>query len=361
MAGAGVLALGAVAGITIMNGWARWNYMGYEGKARWPEYESLMATAASDLDPGRIHWEYDKTMNDFGSPMALMLFPYWTNEDFESTEGLFFESSLSTPFHFLNQAEMSVNPSSPIPGLDYHRFDFERGIRHLQMFGVRYYVTYTPEAKAEADIWPDLTELSSTGPFTFYEVADSPLIEAAAFQPSVYEGPHNSLFARLGGVVGIGPGDETPTFEEVSLEWYGSMDLLDRWITTDGPDDWPRITQVDQLRASEALAATEAEITDVVIDDDQISFHTDAVGVPHLVKVSYFPNWVANGAEGPFHAGPSFMIVVPTQEDVTLRFANSGVENIGWILTIAGLSIAGAGAVWYRVRSQGAPIAKPSV
>jgi hypothetical protein len=162
-------------------------------------------------------------------------------------------------------------------------------------------------------------------------------------------------------VVGIGPGDETPTFEEVSLEWYGSMDLLDRWITTDGPDDWPRITEVDQLQATEELSATEAEITEVVIDDDQISFHTDAVGVPHLVKVSYFPNWVATGAEGPFHAGPSFMIVVPTQADVTLRFANRGVENIGWILTITGLSMAAAGAVWYRVRTQRAPIATPSV
>ena len=38
MGGAGILALGAVAGITIMNGWARWNYTGYEGKTRWPEY-----------------------------------------------------------------------------------------------------------------------------------------------------------------------------------------------------------------------------------------------------------------------------------------------------------------------------------
>ncbi len=353
--GAGILALGAVAGITIMNGWARWNYSGYEGKPRWPEYQALMATAANELEPGRIHWEYDKTMNDFGSPMALMLFPYWTDQDLESTEGLFFESSLSTPFHFLNQAEMSVNPSSPIPGLDYHRFDFERGIPHLQMFGVRYYVTYTPEAKVEADKWPELTELTATGPFTFYEVADAPLIEAASFQPAVYEGPHNSLVARLGGVVGIGPGDQMATFEEVSLDWYGSMDLLDRWITTDGPSDWPRITDLGQLQEMDSLPGGEATITDVVIEDDLISFHTDAVGVPHLVKVSYFPNWRATGAEGPFHAGPSFMIVVPTEEQVTLEFANSGIENIGWLLTIVGLAGAGAASVWYRTADRRRP------
>ena len=49
--------------------------------------------------------------------------------------------------------------------------------------------------------------------------------------------------------------------------------------------------------------------------DDRISFRTDAIGVPHLVKVSYFPNWQATGAEGPYHAGPSFMMVVPTESD----------------------------------------------
>jgi hypothetical protein len=350
MGGAGILALGAVAGISIMNGWARWNYTGYEGKPRWLEYEALMATAASELEPGRIHWEYDKTMNDFGSPMALMLFPYWTQEDLGSMEGLFFESSLSTPFHFLNQAEMSVNPSSPIPGLDYHRFDFQRGIRHLQIYGVRYYVTYTPEAREEAANWPELTEVGATGPFTIYEVADAPLVEAATFQPAVYEGPHNSLVGRLGGVIGIGPGEQAQTFEDFSLEWYGSLELLDRWITTDGPAQWPRITNLSELQDMAPLPGGAATISEVVLEDESISFHTDAVGVPHLVKVSYFPNWRATGAEGPFHAGPSLMIVVPTEEDVVLTFGNGGVENLGWILTVGGVAVAAAGAVYYRTR-----------
>ncbi len=69
-----------------------------------------------DWNRGGFIGNTTKTMNDFGSPMALMLFPYWTQEAFGSMEGLFFESSLSTPFHFLNQAEMSKDPSSPDSG-----------------------------------------------------------------------------------------------------------------------------------------------------------------------------------------------------------------------------------------------------
>ena len=118
LSAAGLLAFGSLAGITIMNGWARWNFLRLRRQDQVARIRGLMTTAAS-LEPGRIHWEYDKTMNDYGSPMALMLFPYWTEEALGSTEGLFFESSLSTPFHFLNQAELSKDPSSPIPGLDY--------------------------------------------------------------------------------------------------------------------------------------------------------------------------------------------------------------------------------------------------
>ncbi|MGQ0847920.1 MAG: hypothetical protein ACT4OP_02140 [Actinomycetota bacterium] len=345
---AGLLTLGSLAGITLMNGWARWNFGGYEGKPKWPEYEALMATAAT-LPPGRIHWEYAQTMQDYGSPMALMLFPYWTEQVQDSMEGLFFESSLSTPFHFLNQAEMSLNPSSPIPGLTYHRFDFDRGIPHMQTFGVSYYMTYTPEAKAEADTHNELTETKSTGPFTFYEVSDAPLVESATYQPAVYQGPHDSLVTRLGGVFGIGPGDDQQTFEQFSLDWYGSIELLDHWITTDGPPSWPRVTSLEQLGSMATIDSTAATVSDITVESDRISFHTDAVGVPHLVKVSYFPNWKATGAEGPFHAGPSFMIVIPTQAQVVLEFSNTVVENVGWGLTIIGLGGAGAGIARSRI------------
>ncbi|HZD06550.1 MAG TPA: hypothetical protein VE173_16680, partial [Longimicrobiales bacterium] len=34
----GVLALGALAGVSFVDGWARWNYSGYEAKTAWPEY-----------------------------------------------------------------------------------------------------------------------------------------------------------------------------------------------------------------------------------------------------------------------------------------------------------------------------------
>jgi hypothetical protein len=80
-----------------------------------------------------------------------------------------------------------------------------------------------------------------------------------------------------------------------------------------------------------------ANVTDVVIEDQRVSFSTTAIGVPHLVKVSYFPNWeVVSGGEGPYPVTPSLMLVVPTEQDVVLEFRATPVETIGTVLTLAG-------------------------
>ncbi|HCB36857.1 MAG TPA: hypothetical protein DEP66_01210, partial [Acidimicrobiaceae bacterium] len=67
-----------------------------------------------------------------------------------------------------------------------------------------------------------------------------------------------------------------------------------------------------------------------------MSFRVDRVGVPVLVKVSYFPNWSAVGAQGPYRVTPNSMVVVPTAEFVELRFGATSVEYTAWIVTLLG-------------------------
>jgi hypothetical protein len=88
---------------------------GYEGKAAWPEYEDMVLTMANIGERngcGRAMWEYDRTVLDrYGTPMAPMLLPMWTDGCIGSMEGLYFESSATTPYHFLNQSALSESPS----------------------------------------------------------------------------------------------------------------------------------------------------------------------------------------------------------------------------------------------------------
>ncbi|MDH3261090.1 MAG: hypothetical protein OEM84_08985 [Acidimicrobiia bacterium] len=323
------LAVG-LAGLSFIPGWARWNYSGYEGKEPWPEYEALMV-AMSDLPPGRVQWEYSKDQNKYGTPMALMLLPYWTEGSHPSMEGLFFESSLTTPFHFLNQAEMSLSPSRPVPGLDYHTFDFDRGLEHLALYDVRYYVTYTEEAQQAADSRADLRQVGVSPPFSIYELPPSSMVEVAAYLPAVLEGG---------------------SFDEAALDWYGRAGELDEWLVEEGPDDWPRVGEdLDGLGRRPIEGG--GVVSDVVVDNHEITFRTTAVGIPHLIKVSYFPNWKAEGAEGPFRAAPALMVVVPTEEDVSLEFRSTWAEQLGMALSIGGLLfVASTGLyAWRRSRA----------
>ena len=335
---AAVLGLGGLAGVAFVDGWARWNYQGYESKDRWPEYQALMEEVSS-LPPGRIQWEANnKALDPYGTPMSLMLFPYWS-EGHTSMEGLFFESSLTTPFHFLNTAEVSQAPSNPIPGLEYHTFQFERALPHLDLYGVDYYVSVTPEATATALESDGFTKVTESGPFTIFELPDSPLVEVAVNRPVVYEAPSDSSFGRLLRFVGrffsSSGATPRPTFQEMALDWYDDTALLDTWVVADGPDGWPRIHDVSDI--TDRPVSSTGTVSDVVVEDEFISFHTTAVGVPHLIKVSYFPNWKAEGADGPWRASPSLMVVVPTQPDVTLEFGRTWAEWGGLSLTALGV------------------------
>jgi hypothetical protein len=348
-----VLALGALSGVTFVDGWAKWNYEGYEAKEPWPEYEALMAEIGA-LAPGRVQWEGNGDWNQYGTPMSPMLIPYWTQDSHESMEGLYFESSLTTPFHFINSSEMSLNASNPIPGLSYNNFQLERGLKHLEIYGVSYYVNITPEAGEEADTIESMTKVATSGPFGIYALPETQLVEAASFVPSVYEVPERGILAALVGSETVTGSDGEPlaSFHDLALEWYDDVDNLDRWIVADGPDSWERIESLDE-RGAELTGVSEGVVSDVVVDDHLISFSTEAVGVPHLVKVSYFPNWEATGAEGPYRAAPSLMVVIPTEENVVIEFNDTWAELSGKILTVAGIIalIGVLGVVAFRSRA----------
>ncbi len=316
-----------IIGIHDIPGWVNWNYQGYEGKAAYPELSALVSEI-DELPEGRVMWEYNKEIQEqYGTPMALMLIPYWS-EDHETMEGVFFESSLTTPFHFLNQAEMSRSPSQPVRGLTYRTFDLERGIEHSMLYNIEYYVTQTEEMTGEANRL-GLQPLVEAEAYSVFALPDSNPVDVARYLPAVYEGEED--------------------FADVALEWYDELDTLDRWIVASGPEEWPDFTELEgPFDLGTALDTDDEVVSDIVIEDHRISFTTTAVGVPHLVKTSYFPNWEATGADGPYRAAPSLMIVVPTAENVSLEFSRTWTENLGMALSLAAFVF----VVWWVSRSR---------
>lgn len=283
-------------------------------------------------------WENNGDLNRYGTPMSPMLIPYWTEGSHKSMEGLFFESSLTTPFHFINHSEMSYRSSNPIPGLRYHSFDMERGIRHMGVYGVDYYVSFTPEAAEKALGLSELELITTAEPFHIFRLPETELVEVGTHLPAVYDVPERGLFAALIGSEEVTGPDGVPlaSFHDMALDWYEDIDEMHRWVVADGPDEWPRIQSLEE-RPDVPLESPSGAVSDIVLEDHRLAFTTEAVGMPHVVKLSYFPNWKASGADGPWRATPSLMVVVPTEREVVLEFRDTWAETAGWILSLAGL------------------------
>ena len=113
--------------------WAQWNYTGYEKKPAYPEFYGFMNTMANvgqDHGCGRLMWEYDDpTLERYGTPMAPMLVSMFTDSCIGSMEGLYFESSTTTPFHFIDQRELSYQCSCAQRNLPVRRARRDAGRR----------------------------------------------------------------------------------------------------------------------------------------------------------------------------------------------------------------------------------------
>jgi hypothetical protein len=310
-----------------VDGWARWNYGGYEGREHradgggYHEYRDLVLTMdeiGRQRGCGRAMWEYEPELVRYGTPMALMLLPHWTRGCIGSMEGLYFESAASTPFHFLNQSELSQVPSRAQRDLPYSQVDVDAGVDHLQLMGVRYYLTTSDVTRAQAEDHADLTQVAESGPWTVFEVADADLVEPLTNLPAVLTD------------VGDAQGEWLPT----AVDWYLDPSAQDVFLAADGPPEWPRI-EADDVPPIEPVA--QATVSDIRTGDDRISFDVDQVGVPVLVKASYFPNWEADGAEGPWRVTPNLMVVVPTDPHVELHYGWTAIDLLGWALTLGGI------------------------
>lgn len=328
--------IGITPGPNQVANWSSFNYSGYQAQAGYPEYRAVVQTmerVGGTDGCGQAMWQYDPSLNRFGTTQALMLLPYWSSGCIGSMEGLLFESASTTPYHFLNQAELSVSPSEAMVGLDYSSLNVPAGIQHLQLLGVRYFMASSTQVQEAASADPSLRLVAQTGPWTssqggvsttttwkIYEVLNAPLVTGLANDPAVE--------------IGVRPAQSS--WLPPSESWYDDPSRWDVFLAQSGPASWPRVPIGDPSPPRRAVPKT--RVTGVVETDDTVSFHVSRIGSPVLVKVSYFPNWQASGATGPYRVTPNLMVVVPTAHNVVLHYGASLANRVGQGLTIVGVA-----------------------
>ena len=332
------------------DGWSSYNFTGYEGRGvAYAEYQSIVQAMESlGTDPshgcGRALWENSPDNGQYGTTMALMLLPFWTDGCIGSMEALFFEASGTTPYSFLATAAMSKQSSNPVRELRYVDNNASVGVRHLQDLGVKYAMVRTEEAKVEARQQPELTLVASSGPWEVFEVTGAEIVVPLDVQPVV---------------VNSRAGDQRERHLELGTSWFQNPTDWAALPADDGPASWQRIDavvdvsrqegvpggpgrRVDIVVPGEPIERVELpsiEVSNVVIDQNSIEFDVDQVGVPVLIRVSYFPNWSVTGADAVYRVAPNAMVVVPTSEHVSLSFGRTGLDWVTVLLSLAGIGL----------------------
>jgi hypothetical protein len=356
----GPLRKGSESGRAVADGWTRYNWKGYEGRPAYPAYHDLVTTMdglGQERGCGRALWENNSANSEYGTTMSLMLLPHWTDGCIGSMEGLFFEATASTNYHFITAAAVSESASNPVRQLRYTNNDAELGVRHMRDLGVRYLMVRTDAAKAEAATAEGLEFVGLSGTWEIYEVQGSNIVEPLTVAPVVVDQAEDDWYK---------PGDDRERNLELGTSWFQNREAWPAIPVDEGPEEWQRVTASivedqriepfdDQLRKVDYVAPDggftpmplpAVTVSDVEIRQQSIDFSVDEVGVPVVVKVSYFPNWKVEGAEGPYRAGANHMIVIPTSTDVTLTYdSRSALDWFFYLLTAIGIGLC---FVWRR-------------
>ena len=191
----------------------------------------------------------------------------------------------------------------------------------------------TPEAQEQARRHRDLRLVTTSGPWNVryddgvkqrtwevYEVAGSATVAPLENEPVVVRGLEKGGRSWLGAAV----------------DWYQDPNRLGAPLAAGGPPEWLRVAASSPPPPTRPVRPV--VVNGVHVNRDRISFDVDPPGSPVLVKTSYFPNWEASGARGPWRVTPNLMAVLPTSRHVELRYARTAVEELGWLLAVLGLA-----------------------
>ncbi|MEY3700575.1 MAG: hypothetical protein RIT16_935, partial [Actinomycetota bacterium] len=99
--------------------------------------------------------------------------------------------------------------------------------------------------------------------------------------------------------------------------------------------------RVDVVKPDTAITPVALEpvvVSNVKMGQESVKFSVDKVGVPVLVRVSYFPNWKVDGAKGPYRVAPNMMVVIPTSNEVSMHFGWNMLDYLAYLLTFIGIA-----------------------
>ncbi len=303
--------------------WAKWNYEGFEAKATWPTFEQINLKLKGDFNDPRVVFEHSELHNSFGSSRAFESLPLFSGR--ATLEGLYMQASISAPFVFYIQSEVSQQKSVPFPQYSYSSLNYDRARPRLEIFNVRDLIVRSVNAKKAIRQAEGYALRDTIGEYELWELTanSNRYVEVPDYEPVLFS---------------------TSSWKEDSHRWFVDESLLQIPLV---------FVQEDVSRAFPPFKALARDLDDLPripvetgdcqvqerIGNQEIWIETDCIGKPLVVKMSYHPNWHVEGADRVYLTSPSLMLIYPRQRHVRLYYGPGLWDRIGQALTVTGLII----------------------
>ncbi|HBQ52445.1 MAG TPA: hypothetical protein DD711_06355 [Acidimicrobium sp.] len=203
-------------------------------------------------------------------------------------------------------------------------------------------MAFTAEAISQANQQAALSKIAESGPWVIYKVDRSDLVVPMTVQPVI---------------VSTTSDDPKERWLEIGTSWFQHPEDWAAVPADDGPESWQKVDakidlnrrqgepadpsrKVDIVKPAENISVVELEpvkISNTKLEDEAISFSVDKVGVPVLVRMSYFPNWKVENAQGPYRVAPNMMVVIPTKNNIRLHYGYTRVDFSAYFMTFVGV------------------------
>jgi tetratricopeptide (TPR) repeat protein len=307
-----------------VTGWSKWNYEGFEAKKTWPIFERINKELAGDIDDPRVVYEHSQDHNMFGSSRAFESLPLFAGR--ATLEGLYMQASITAPFVFYIQSMISSQSSQPFPQYSYAHMDLNRAPDYLKLFNVRKLIIKSNAAKQAIQRENAYTKVKTIGQYEIWELMSNQdrYVLPLQFEPVVFQG--------------------TVPWKQVAHQWFSRAELSDVHLVFNAPlkekNGGPLRLAVASLHD---LPRQPIDISDCNIEESinnqEILLETSCIGKPHLIKVSYHPNWQVEGADKVYLVSPSFMLVFPQDNKVRLFYGPGPWDRLGQLLSLFGLFV----------------------
>jgi hypothetical protein len=321
--------------VHFIKSWIKWNYEGFESKKTYSLFMQINNYLAQ-TGPGRVVYEHSPDHNAFGTERAFENLPFFARRD--TLEGLYMQSSISSPFVFYIQSAVSKICSGPFPQYKYTGLNLLAAVPLLEKFNVTHYIVKSDQAKNQAKAVPQLKLEKQFGLYQIYRLRSNTgnYVEPVDYEPVLFM---------------------TNNWKMDFFNWFRFGRQLDvPLVYVQKPDkaDQSRF----KIKASELCDIQQVLIKKpkaVVLEkkgNEEIEFTTNLVGHPHLIKISYHPNWQVTGADKIYLVAPSFMLVYPNQAKVHLRFEKSKYNHFGEALSLLGLTFVAISGIIFLINAR---------